>query len=72
MRRALKPGGALFFGVRNLCSEADWGQFSSILRNDYPEFFHAPDEISCYLRHAGHSSHELAYERETLWAIAKR
>jgi SAM-dependent methyltransferase len=72
MRRALKPGGTLFFGVLNLCSEAGWGHFSAILRNDYPEFFHTPDEISCYLRHAGYGSHELAYEGETLWAIAKR
>jgi SAM-dependent methyltransferase len=72
MRRALKPGGTLFFGVLNLCSEAGWGHFAAILRNDYPEFFHTPDEISCYLRHAGYSSHELAYEGETLWAIAKR
>jgi SAM-dependent methyltransferase len=72
MRRALKPEGTLFFGVLNLCSEAGWGHFSAILRNDYPEFFHTPDEISCYLRHAGYSSHELAYEGETLWAIAKR
>jgi SAM-dependent methyltransferase len=72
MRRALKPGGTLFFGVLNLCSEAGWGHFSAIVRNDYPEFFHTPDEISCYLKHAGYTSHELAYEGETLWAIAKR
>ena len=72
MRRALKPGGTLFFGVLNLCSEAGWGHFAAIMKGDYPEYFHTPDEISCYLRHAGYSSHELAYERETLWAIAKR
>jgi SAM-dependent methyltransferase len=72
MRRALKPGGTLFFGVLNLCSEAGWGHFAAIVKGDYPEYFHTPDEISCYLRHAGYSSHELAYERETLWAIAKR
>jgi SAM-dependent methyltransferase len=72
IRRALKPGGTLFFGVLNLCSEAGWGHFSAIVRNDYPEFFHTPDEISCYLQHAGYSSHELKREGETLWAIAKR
>ncbi len=72
MRRALKPGGTLFFGVLNLCSEAGWGHFSAIVRNDYPEFFHTPDEISCYLKHAGYASHQLADEGETLWAIAKR
>lgn len=72
MRRALKPGGTLFFGVLNLCSEAGWGHFAAIVKGDYPEYFHTPDEISCYLQHAGYSSHELAHEGETLWAIAKR
>ncbi|HUI82798.1 MAG TPA: class I SAM-dependent methyltransferase [Candidatus Binatia bacterium] len=72
IRRALRPGGVLFFGVINLCSEAGWGHFAAILRSDYPEFFHTADEISCYLTHAGYSSHQLAYEGETLWAIAQR
>jgi SAM-dependent methyltransferase len=72
MRRALKPGGVLFFGVLNLCSDAGWGHFAAILRNDYPEFFHTPDEIACYLQHAGYSSHKLVEEGETLWAVATR
>ncbi len=72
MRRALKPGGVLFFGVLNLCSDLGWGHFSAILRNDYPEFFHTPDEIACYLQHAGYSSHKLVEEGETLWAVATR
>ena len=72
MRRALKPGGVLFFGVLNLCSDAGWGHFAAILRNDYPEFFHTPDEISCYLQHAGYGSHKLLREGETLWAVATR
>jgi SAM-dependent methyltransferase len=72
MRRALKPGGVLFFGVLNLCSDAGWEHFAAILRNDYPEFFHTPDEISCYLQHAGYGSHKLLREGETLWAVATR
>jgi SAM-dependent methyltransferase len=72
IRRALKPDGVLFFGVMNLCCEWGWKHFSAILRNDYPEFFHTPDEISCYLTHAGYSSHQLLKEGETLWAIARR
>ncbi|MGC2110433.1 MAG: class I SAM-dependent methyltransferase, partial [Candidatus Korobacteraceae bacterium] len=72
IRRALKPNGVLFFGVLNLCSEAGWGHFEAIVNNDYPEFFHTPDEIASYLKHAGYSSHQLDYEGETLWAIAHR
>ena len=72
IRRALKPGGVLFFGVLNLCSEIGWGHFSAIVKNDYPEFFHTPDEISAYLQRAGYSSHKLVEEGETLWAIAYR
>ncbi len=72
IRRALKPGGILVFGVMNLCSERGWEHFQAIVENDYPEFFHTPDEISCYLAHAGYSSHQLEYEGETLWAIAHR
>jgi SAM-dependent methyltransferase len=72
IHRALKPGGVLFFGVINLCAELGWKHFAAILRNDYPEYFHTPDEISCCLQHAGYSSHELAQDGETLWAIAYR
>ena len=72
IRKALKVGGVLFFGVMNLCSERGWGHFEAIVENDYPEFFHTPEEISCYLSHAGYSSHELGFEGETLWATAHR
>ncbi|MGO9563124.1 MAG: methyltransferase domain-containing protein [Candidatus Korobacteraceae bacterium] len=72
MRRAIKPGGVLFFGVMNLCSERGWEHFAAIVESDYPEFFHTPDEVACYLTHAGFSSHKLDYEGETLWAIAQR
>jgi SAM-dependent methyltransferase len=72
IHRALKPGGVLFFGVINLCTELGWKHFDGIVRNDYPEYFHTPDEISCYLQHAGYSSHQLAEDGETLWAIAYR
>lgn len=72
IRRALRPGGVLFFGVMSLCSEQGWQHFEAIVETDYPEFFHTPEEISCYLKHAGFSSHKLEYEGETLWAIAQR
>ena len=72
IRRALKSGGVLFFGVMNLCSERGWGHFEAIVETDYPEFFHTPEEITCYLSHAGYSSHQLSYEGETLWAVAHR
>ncbi len=72
IRQALKPGAVLFFGVLDLCTESGWGHFEAIVRNDYPEFFHTPDEVSAYLKHAGYSSHELVNEGETLWAIARR
>jgi SAM-dependent methyltransferase len=72
IRRALKPGAVLFFGVLDLCTEPGWGHFEAIVRNDYPEFFHTPDEVSAYLKHAGYSSYELVNEGETLWAIARR
>ena len=72
IHRALKPGGVLFFGVINLGSEVGWKHFAAIVRNDYPEFFHTPDEVSAYLQHAGYRSHQLLEERETLWAIAYR
>ncbi len=72
IHRALKPGGVLFFGVINLCTELGWNHFSAILRNDYPEYFHTPDEVSCCLQHAGYTSHELAEDGETLWVIAYR
>lgn len=72
IHRALRPGGVLFFGVINLCAESGWKHFAAILRNDYPEFFHTPDEVSCCLQHAGYSSHELVQDGETLWAIAYR
>jgi hypothetical protein len=68
----LKPGAVLFFGVLDLCTEPGWGHFEAIVRNDYPEFFHTPDEVSAYLKHAGYSSYELVNEGETLWAIARR
>jgi len=71
IRRALKPGGVLFFGVMDLCSERGWEHFHAIVESDYPEFFHTPDEISCYLTHAGYSSHQLEHEGETLWAICR-
>jgi SAM-dependent methyltransferase len=71
IRRALKPAGVLFFGVMNLCSDRGWGHFEALVEGDYPEFFHTPEEISCYLNHAGYSSHELDFEGETLWAIAR-
>jgi SAM-dependent methyltransferase len=71
IRRALKPGGVLFFGVLNLCTDLGWGHFEAIVRNDYPEFFHTPDELSAYLQRAGYSSYEFAEEGETLWAIAR-
>jgi SAM-dependent methyltransferase len=72
IRAALKPDGVLFFGVMNLCSDRGWGHFEAIVSNDYPEFFHTPEEISCYLRHAGYRTHSLADEGETLWAVAYR
>jgi SAM-dependent methyltransferase len=72
LHRALKPKGVLFFGVMNLCSEPGWKHFEAIVESDYPEFFHTPEEVSCYLNHAGYSSHSLEYEGETLWAIAQR
>lgn len=72
IRRALKGEGVLFFGVMNLCSERGWEHFQAIVENDYPEFFHTPDEIACYLAHAGYRSHQLEYEGETMWAIAHR
>jgi SAM-dependent methyltransferase len=70
--RALRPGGVLFFGVMNLCSEAGWKHFEAIVESDYPEFFHTPEEISSYLTHAGYTSHSLEQEGETMWAIAHR
>lgn len=72
IQRTLQPKGVLFFGVMNLCSERGWGHFEAIVETDYPEFFHTPEEIACYLTHAGYSSHELSYEGETLWAVAHR
>lgn len=72
IRRALKPGGVLFFGVLDLCTDLGWTHFEAIVRNDYPQFFHTPDEISAYLKRAGYSSHQLVNEGETLWAIARR
>ena len=72
IRRALKPGGVLFFGVLDLSTDLGWGHFEAIVRNDYPEFFHTPDEVSCYLRRAGYSSYEFSHEGETLWVIARR
>lgn len=71
IRRALRPKGVLFFGVMNLCSENGWKHFESIVETDYPEFFHTPDEISCYLKHAGYCSHLLEHEGETMWVIAR-
>jgi SAM-dependent methyltransferase len=72
IRKALRPNGVLFFGVMNLCSENGWNHFEAIIESDYPEFFHTPDEISCYMKHAGYSSHSLEHEGETVWVIARR
>jgi SAM-dependent methyltransferase len=72
VRRALKAGGVLFFGVLDLCTDRGWGHFEAIVRNDYPQFFHTQDEVACYLRHAGYSSYEFMTESETLWTIARR
>lgn len=72
VRRALKTGGVFFFNVMNLCSEEGWKHFAAILTNDYPQFFHTPDEIACYLDHAGYSSHNFEHEGETMWVVCHR
>ena len=70
IRRALCPGGVLFFGVMDLASEHGWQHFEAIVNNDYPEFFHTREELDAYLGHAGYAKYHFEQEGETLWVIA--
>lgn len=72
IQRALKPGGVLFIGVLNLFSERGWGHFERVLCNDYPEYFHTPDELAAYLTHAGFEHYSFEFEGETLFAVAHK